>query len=48
MLVHVTEARHRGGHRVWLRFNDGVEGEIDLSTAPGITISEEQAEAAAG
>ena len=33
MLVHVTEAQHRGGHRVWLRFNDGLEGEIDLSTA---------------
>ena len=31
MLVHVTEAKHRGGHRVWLRFNDGLEGEIDLS-----------------
>lgn len=33
MLVHVTQAEHRGGHRVWLRFNDGLEGEIDLSTA---------------
>lgn len=33
MLVHVTEAQHRGGHRVWLRFSDGLEGEIDLSTA---------------
>src|SRR5262249_27218900 len=33
MLVHVTQAQHRGGHRVWLRFNDGVEGEIDLSNA---------------
>ena len=33
MLVHVIEARYRGGHRVWLRFNDGLEGEIDLSNA---------------
>jgi hypothetical protein len=33
MLVHVTHAQPRGGHRVWLRFNDGIEGEIDLSTA---------------
>lgn len=33
MLVHVVEARHCGGHRVWLRFNDGLEGEIDLATA---------------
>ncbi len=33
MFVHVIAAQHRGGHRVWLRFNDGLEGEIDLSTA---------------
>ena len=31
MLVHVLEARHRGDHRVWLRFDDGVDGEVDLS-----------------
>lgn len=30
-LVHVVEARHLGGHRVWLRFDDGLEGEIDLA-----------------
>ncbi len=30
-LVHVVEAEYRGGHRVWLRFDDGVAGEIDLS-----------------
>jgi hypothetical protein len=29
--VHVVEARHRGGHRVWLRFDDGLEGELDLA-----------------
>lgn len=29
-LVEVTEARHLGGYRVWLRFSDGAEGEIDL------------------
>ena len=33
MLVHVIEAKHRGGHRVWIRFNDGLEGDIDLSDA---------------
>ena len=33
MLVHVIDAKHRGGHRVWIRFNDGLEGEIDLSNA---------------
>ena len=31
MIVHVLEARYRGGHRVWLRFDDGVDGEVDLS-----------------
>ena len=31
MLVHVVEARHVAGHTLWLRFDDGVEGEIDLS-----------------
>ena len=33
MLVHVLEARHQGAHRVWLRFNDGLEGQIDLAGA---------------
>lgn len=33
MLVHVVAAQHRGAHRVWLRFNDGLEGEIDLAGA---------------
>ena len=27
----VIDARHAGGYRVWLRFADGVTGEIDLS-----------------
>jgi hypothetical protein len=31
MLVHVVAARHLGGHRVWLRFDDGLEGEFDLA-----------------
>lgn len=29
----VLEARYVGGHRVWLRFADGNEGEVDLRTA---------------
>jgi hypothetical protein len=29
-LVWVTEARYLGGFRLWLRFSDGAEGEIDL------------------
>jgi len=32
-LVRVLEARYRGGHRVWLRFDDGLEGEVDLAPA---------------
>ncbi len=31
MLVHVVAARHLGAHRVWLRFDDGLEGEVDLA-----------------
>jgi uncharacterized protein DUF2442 len=29
--VRLVEARHTQGHRVWLRFDDGVAGEIDLA-----------------
>ena len=31
-LPHLVDARHLGGHRIWLRFDDGVEGEVDLAT----------------
>ena len=31
MFVHVVEARYIQGHTVWLRFNDGTSGEVDLS-----------------
>jgi hypothetical protein len=27
----VEEVQHRGGYRLYLRFDDGVEGEIDLA-----------------
>lgn len=30
MLVDIVEARPLGGHRLYLRFEDGVEGEVDL------------------
>lgn len=30
-LIHVTYAEARGGHRIYLRFDDGAEGELDLS-----------------
>ena len=28
--VHVIEAKHLGGHRIRLRFDDGVCGDVDL------------------
>jgi hypothetical protein len=31
MDYHVLEARHVGGYVVWLRFQDGTAGEVDLS-----------------
>jgi hypothetical protein len=31
MLTRISAARYLGGHSVWLRFNDGLEGSIDLS-----------------
>jgi hypothetical protein len=27
----VTDARHLGAHRVWVRFDDGLEGALDLA-----------------
>ena len=33
MLLHVREAKHLRDYVVWLRFNDGAEGEIDLLTS---------------
>jgi hypothetical protein len=31
MLPHVVDARFVAGHSVWLRFDDGAEGEVDLT-----------------
>ena len=31
MFLHVREAKHLHDYVIWLRFNDGAEGEIDLS-----------------
>ena len=28
----ITETRYVGGHTIWLRFSDGIEGEVDLSS----------------
>ena len=32
MIPRVTEGRYVSGRTIWLRFSDGAEGEIDLST----------------
>lgn len=32
MYYHVLEARYVGGYVVWLRFQDGTSGEVDLAT----------------
>lgn len=29
-MLNVREVKVRGGFRLWLRFNDGAEGEVDL------------------
>ncbi|MBU2574651.1 MAG: DUF2442 domain-containing protein [Elusimicrobia bacterium] len=31
MILHVKEARYLHDYVIWLRFNDGIEGEIDLA-----------------
>jgi hypothetical protein len=30
-MIWVTDARHLGGHRLWVRFSDASEGEVDLT-----------------
>ncbi len=30
MVVKIVEARYLGGYKVWLRFADGVKGNVDL------------------
>ena len=32
MLPHVTQARYVADYTIWVRFNDGVEGEVNLSS----------------
>ena len=31
-MIRITDARIRSGFVVWLRFNDGAEGEVDLAS----------------
>ena len=30
-MLNVQAIEYRGGHRLWLRFNDGAQGEVDLA-----------------
>ncbi len=30
MIVHVKEARYLHDYVIWIKFNDGIEGEVDL------------------
>ena len=30
-MLHVRAVEYRGGHRLWLQFSDGAEGEVDLA-----------------
>ncbi|MDD5266512.1 MAG: DUF2442 domain-containing protein [Methylococcales bacterium] len=32
MFIHVTNAEYCGEYKVWLSFNDGTEGEVDLAS----------------
>ena len=32
MLPRIREAKYQGDYRVWVKFDDGVEGEIDLES----------------
>ena len=31
MILHVKEAKYLHDYKIWLRFNDGAEGQVDLS-----------------
>ena len=37
MLKDIVEARHLGQHRLHLRFEDGVEGEVDIAALVAFT-----------
>ena len=30
-MLHVEEAEYRGDYRIWMRFNEGTQGEVDLA-----------------
>jgi len=32
MFLHVTDARYQEGYKIWIRFDDGTEGTVDLES----------------
>ena len=42
MIPHVVEAKHIRGYKLWLQFNDGLSGEIDLYDEPQRTEHRQQ------
>ena len=38
--LHIEEAKHLDGHRVWVKFSDGTEGQVDLRNELGGPIFE--------
>ena len=32
MLLHIVEAEYIADYKIWLRFDDGAEGEVDLAS----------------
>ncbi len=32
MFIHVNKAKYIDGYKVWLVFNDGIQGEVDLAS----------------
>ena len=32
MFIHVNDAKYIGDYKVWLSFNDGMQGEVDLAS----------------
>ncbi|NTW53452.1 MAG: DUF2442 domain-containing protein [Chlorobaculum sp.] len=32
MFIHVNDAKYIGDYKVWLSFNDGTQGEVDLAS----------------
>ncbi|HAL55975.1 MAG TPA: DUF2442 domain-containing protein, partial [Bacteroidetes bacterium] len=40
MIPRITEARYIDGYTIWLRFNNGDEGKVDLKDEPWVPVFE--------